>query len=50
VPALAPSTPLARLQGTAIRLGVVVLDAADGEGPGWMTTAPRSSPAARSSP
>jgi len=30
-----PATPLARLHGTASRLGIVVLDAADDEGP-WL--------------
>jgi hypothetical protein len=35
VPALAPSTPLARLHSTATHLGIIVLDAVDDDGP-WL--------------
>jgi hypothetical protein len=35
VPALAQSTPLARLHSTAAHLGIIVLDAADDDGP-WL--------------
>ncbi len=35
MPALEPSTPLARLHSTAAQLGIMVLDAADDDGP-WL--------------